>query len=184
MRKIQESEVTFTLTAEPEDLDPADHFASGDDKADKEMVEWINFRLDRGDVWAWFSAKVTATITLPDGSTIEGVDYLGGCSYKDEADFTQQGGYYDDMKVNALDDLQRELEAQIARGKQLEDWFLQCAHVNDAVDGRCSLAHGHDGDHVLDTDSARCPGCGWSVNCVSKTKHCSRGDDCLCGNTK
>lgn len=125
MRKIKESEVVFTVTAEAEDTDPADHFASGDDEQDKAMVAEIHKQLRSGDEWAWFCAKVTATLTLPDGSKIEGVDYLGGCSYTDEKDFKQSGGYYDDMKVTALADLQRQIEAEVARGKQLAEWFRE-----------------------------------------------------------
>lgn len=123
MRKIQESEVTFTLEALPENDDPAGHFASDDSEADKAMVDEINRRARCGDEWAWFCAKVTATLKLPDGSEIEGSDYLGGCSYASEEDFKQPGGYYDDMKAMALADVQRQIESRIAEGARLAEWF-------------------------------------------------------------
>jgi hypothetical protein len=72
--------------------------ASGDDEEDRKYEDEILERLDNGDVWAW--ADVEVHVTLPDGRT--GACRLGGCSYKDEADFKQDGGYYEDLVNEAV----------------------------------------------------------------------------------
>lgn len=109
------SKLEYTLDILPEDdVTPEQSFATGDDKADAELVADIKRRLDAGDPYAWFTAKVTARLTIED-TVFCGVDYLGGCSYKDEADFTQDN-YYPDMKKAALDDLKANLRAAIANG--------------------------------------------------------------------
>jgi len=125
MRKIQESEVTFTIEAEQDDIPVRGQFASGDDEQDKRDEDEILRRLDSGDIWAWASVCVKATLTMPDGSTAEGRDYLGCCSYANEADFKSDGGYYSGMKIEALADLQRELEAEVARGALIAQWFKE-----------------------------------------------------------
>ena len=38
-----------------------------------------------------------------------GEDYLGCCCYEDEADFTADSGYFDDMKANAFEDMVRKM---------------------------------------------------------------------------
>lgn len=80
-RPLTESEVTFTVELEPEDTPVRGNaMASGDDDADREVEDEIIERLDRGDISAWCCLKVTATWTAPDGTTLDGVDYLGCCS--------------------------------------------------------------------------------------------------------
>jgi hypothetical protein len=99
----------YTLTIEPEDDDPKGHFASGDDVEDRKTVQWIRDELNAGNEWAWFRAKVTAT--HPDVEGLEGVDYLGACSYTSAEDFKTPGGYYDDMKTQAADELVKKMRA-------------------------------------------------------------------------
>jgi hypothetical protein len=100
-------QVTFSLEAEYEDTPVRGNaLASGDDDEDKRVEDEILRRLDNGDVWAWASVKVTA-----EWKGIEGVDYLGCCCYADEKEFKQAGGYYDDMKQVAFNDLIEQLEA-------------------------------------------------------------------------
>lgn len=67
------------------------------------QVKWIRDELESGNEWAWFVAKVTAT--HPDIPDLEGVDYLGACSYTSAEDFKTPGGYYDYMKEEAARDL-------------------------------------------------------------------------------
>ena len=74
--------------------------ASGDDEEDRKYEDLILARLATGDVWAW--AQVEVQVTLPDGRT--GSARLGGCSYKDEADFKEPGGYYRDLIDGAIED--------------------------------------------------------------------------------
>jgi len=57
-------------------------------------------RLIEGDTWA--HCVVTVTVSW---YGLSGVDILGGCSYKDEADFTASGGYFDNMQAEALKEL-------------------------------------------------------------------------------
>lgn len=65
--------------------------ASGDDELDRQVEDEILSRLESGDIFAWFTAKVTAR----DGNN-EATDYLGCCNYRDADDF-RMGGYYLDM---------------------------------------------------------------------------------------
>lgn len=107
MRKLTEKDVDFELTVGFDDLQVRGNaMASGDDALDKKVEDEIIARLDDGDVWAW--AQVTVTARWED---FDGHDYLGACSYKDEADFKQKGGYWESMKAQALDDLNKNVLA-------------------------------------------------------------------------
>lgn len=108
---IPEDEVTYTLECSPEDIEVRGNaMASGDDEADKEAEDAIIADLEAGNEWAWCCAKVTA-----EWNGFEGEDYLGGCSYRDEADFKAEGGYYEDMKERALDDLYAQVRSALGR---------------------------------------------------------------------
>lgn len=65
--------------------------------------------------WAWCCVEVRATF---DGVT--GSDFLGGCSYKNEADFKTPGGYYEDMVNEAIE----RLEAELERGARAADRYF------------------------------------------------------------
>lgn len=112
MKKFKESEVDYVLEVEMDNFPVRGNaIASGDDAEDKRVEDEILSRLNCGDIWAWGTVKVTA---LWNG--FEGVDYLGGCSYRDEEDFKQPGGYFEDMKRQALADLKsniKELQAKV-----------------------------------------------------------------------
>jgi hypothetical protein len=112
---MSNANVTYSIHAEQDDQPVRGHFVSDEPELDRELEESILRRLDRGYIWAWASVRVTASITI-DGVTFEGHDYLGGCSYKSEADFREPGGYFDDMKVEALADLRRTLMDAAKRG--------------------------------------------------------------------
>jgi hypothetical protein len=104
MSKLNEKEVEYTLTLEPEYMEVRGNaMASGDDAEDRKVEDAILRELE-WNPWAWCCMKVTAS-----WRRIEGVDYLGGCSYKDEKEFKQPGGYWDDMKAQALEDLKRNI---------------------------------------------------------------------------
>jgi hypothetical protein len=107
-------EITYTLTAEQDDIPVRGNaMCSGDDAVDKEVEDEILARLDRGDVWAWASVKVVAEC-----EGFEGCDYLGGCCYKDAKDFATEDGYYPQMKDAALEDLKATLATIAARGSK------------------------------------------------------------------
>lgn len=94
-------DITFRLIAEQDQTSVRGNaLASGDDDEDKRVEDEIIARLDDGDVWAWADVEVRA-----EWNGFEGSDYLGGCSYVDEADFCQPGGYFDDMKERAYEEL-------------------------------------------------------------------------------
>lgn len=98
-------DVIYTLTILP-DYSPVrgNALASGDDAVDRRVENTILRRLDRGDVWAWCTVKVTAR-----WGGFSGTDSLGGCNYRNEAEFRLPGGYYHDMCAAALADLERQL---------------------------------------------------------------------------
>lgn len=102
VRELTEAEVEFSLEIEDEDLEM--DFESGEPEKDEALKKELNDRLRRGDQWAWCSVKVTAR-----WKDWKGVDYLGGCSYEDEADFKKDDGYYGDMKARALEDLNKSI---------------------------------------------------------------------------
>lgn len=100
------TQVEFILRAEQDDVPVRGNaMASGDDEADRKCEDEIIRQLDNGNVWAWASVSVEARYK---GMT--GIDYLGCCSYKDEADF-KKDMYYQDMKKQAYADLISQMKA-------------------------------------------------------------------------
>ena len=99
-KPILHEEVTVRVHAEP-DLIPVEGNAvvSGDEAYDREIEQSIQSRLQQDDVWAW--AMVTVTISWGPFSASK---HLGCCSYMDEEDFRQPGGYFDDMVNQALEE--------------------------------------------------------------------------------
>ena len=98
-----QAKVRYTLIQEEEDCPIRGNcIVSDDDELDKQVEDELIKRLESGDLWAWCCLKVVAT--LP-GIDLEGSDGLGECSYENEAQFVQGGGYFDDMCNEALADL-------------------------------------------------------------------------------
>jgi len=100
VRKLTADEVEFSLECHPEDIPIEGNASAIDEETDAETEGWIRDQLEAGNEWAWCRVRVVARW---DG--FEGDDWLGGCSYRSEADFRQPGGYFDDMKAIALDQL-------------------------------------------------------------------------------
>ncbi len=101
LRTLNRDEVKVYIRAEPDDLPVRGNaMASGNDAFDREAEESIISRLEDGDVWAW--AAVTVTVAW---GVFAASDHLGACSYADEADFRQPGGYFDDMIDAALEQI-------------------------------------------------------------------------------
>ena len=103
--------VTFSLYLEDEDVNPEGCFRSDDPASDRKMCQDILRKLDSGDQWAWFCARVEAEM---EGFT--GNDYLGGCSYRDSKEFTADG-YWSDLKEAALRDLKESILSATKRGE-------------------------------------------------------------------
>jgi len=106
------AKVTYKLEVEQDDTSVRGNAsASGDPALDKELEGGILKRLEAWDVWAWALVKVEAKFA---GFT--GVAYLGCCSYESEADF-RADACFEDLKEEALEDLERNLESAVAAGE-------------------------------------------------------------------
>lgn len=90
------------LIAEREDITPeraekTQGLAPGFAKAVAEV------RRNSKGLWGWCSVKLT--VTFKEGrKKLVGTAYLGQCSYKDEADFIANSGYFMDMVKEAIAD--------------------------------------------------------------------------------
>jgi hypothetical protein len=94
-----------------EDINIFDQF---DNEKDAQKVA---DRYNAGNMAAWFCAHVTVKYRGMNGD-----DYLGCCSYKDFADFTQvkTGFYYPDMINQSINQINREImERNAETNKQL-----------------------------------------------------------------
>lgn len=126
--------VTYVLSIEPEEISVRGNcIASGDDAYDKKVEDEIIERVDNGDDWAWCTVEVAAVFDGGPGiGKIWGRDHLGGCSYKDEADFKQEGGYYPQMQEEAL----RNLAVTVVRYMAtLQLLGFEVKRKEEAVDG-------------------------------------------------
>lgn len=84
------------------------YFVDSDEKAEKEA----NNRLDSGDVWAWAMASATATLELPDGSSVRGESsWMGGLQYDSERAFLKDSDAWGAMKEEAFSALRDSLKA-------------------------------------------------------------------------
>lgn len=108
-------EVDYTIHCEPE-IDPyIGHFAYDTEAENDETEQWIREQLESGNEWAWCSVAVIARFGDETGE-----DHLSGCSYRSEEDFRGPGGYFDDMKEEALAVLEERIERA---GKRAAEYF-------------------------------------------------------------
>lgn len=97
---------TVRVSAEQDDAPVRGNaMASGDSALDRRVEDQILARLDDGDVWAW--ASVTVEVRW---MGLVAREYLGCCSYRDEAEF-RADGYYSDMVRACLSDLDAQRRA-------------------------------------------------------------------------
>lgn len=114
---IDSLKVTYSIKCLPEDTPVRGNIgASGDSALDKAIENEILARLERGEQWAWCYVEVVASV-LFNGQTFTGSDFLSGCSYKDEADFATEDGYYPQMRDEALNALKVNLAHAVKRGE-------------------------------------------------------------------
>lgn len=99
---LDHSMLDYALVIEAEHIPVRGNFCTEDADADRELEDEICDRLDRGDLWAWCSVRVCVVDTRT--QQVAHSSWLGGCSYKDEADF-KQCGYYEDMCAEAREAL-------------------------------------------------------------------------------
>jgi hypothetical protein len=100
--KAYEREYDITLEALPETVAVRGNASAWGDEEDKAYEDRIIARLESGDQWAWFTAKVT----VRDSYDREASDYLGCCCYEDARDF-KLGGYYLDMIKACVDEIEQ-----------------------------------------------------------------------------
>ena len=102
------SEVEFEVICEAEEIPVKGNVsASGNDEIDARIEHDVIEDLESGNDWAWCCVTVWAY-----WKDFSGRDNLGGCSYASKKDFMKPGGYYDDMKKQAYDDLIREIQSR------------------------------------------------------------------------
>ena len=105
IRTLSENEVEFDINCLPEFLPVRGNVMATDEPdLDREAEDEILAKLERGDEWAWCCVRVTAR-----WNGHMGMEHLGGCSYENEADF-RRCEYFEDMKAQALEDLNRNLQ--------------------------------------------------------------------------
>lgn len=106
--------VTYTIEVHPEDIPVRGNaMSSGDNELDREVEDAILARLAQGEEWAWCTVEVIAHWGEHTGSA-----FLGGCSYKDKADFITDSDYYDDMCAEARSELEKGLRALVTAGQE------------------------------------------------------------------
>jgi hypothetical protein len=97
MKTLDIKDIHFTIEVEQDDIPVRGNaIASGDDIFDCKVENEIIQRLDNGDVWAWASVKVIGTY-----KGLSSCEYIGACSYENEAEF-KADGYYDDICYDIL----------------------------------------------------------------------------------
>lgn len=111
--KLTKDQVTFSITTEPEFQSISEVLSFTATGADHS--EYIQKVLDDNgnNPWLWCSVKVEAKF-----KSLDGVAYLGGCAYENEADFINDG-YYEQMQDEALSDLQSKIDAIITDAPKL-----------------------------------------------------------------
>lgn len=103
-------EIEFELICHPEDLPIEGNVqVSGDPDQDRETEDYVRSELESGNEWAWCRVEVRAIWGAMYGSA-----FLGGCSYKNQKDF-EQDGYFEDMKAEALDNLKSKIASLKAK---------------------------------------------------------------------
>ena len=104
--KIEQNGFEWEIVALEEDLPVRWNLIdSGEDWYDRKLENEVIDRLDRGDIWAWCTVKVTVS-----GYGLIGTDYLGACCYLSGKDFIDNSGYFEDMLSIAIDDLQAQVD--------------------------------------------------------------------------
>lgn len=105
LRKLTRDDVVFDLEVTDDDLPiEGNAMASGDDAVDIAYERKLLLRRAQGDEWAWALVRVIAT-----WKDFRGMAVLGGCTYPNKQAFMEDA-YYEDLKVQALDDLQAKLQ--------------------------------------------------------------------------
>jgi hypothetical protein len=108
--KITTDQVKITVRAEKE-IESVEHV--GKDCAPG-FVEAVRAIQRKSRTYGWCTIVVTAKLRKGP-KDVEGVAYLGACSYASRQDFINNSGYYPQMVEDAITDLQREYNAHCRR---------------------------------------------------------------------
>lgn len=92
-------DVSFSIKTHYEECPVLGHFSDNRIESGDNIEKRILARLESGDSWAWNTVEVVAEF-----EDCKGSDFLGCCSYENEADF-REGGYFEDMKQEAYREL-------------------------------------------------------------------------------
>ena len=107
-QEFVEAEVVFAVQCEPEEMPVAGNvLASGDGATDRAAELEVLAQIEAGNVWAWCSIRVVATVPLI--PQVAGLSVLSTCSYRSEQAYLDSE-LFDAMKEDALQDLNRQLE--------------------------------------------------------------------------
>jgi len=118
MKILTKDDVKIEVIAEECDYEIVGNvLASGDDDLDKQAEDEIISRVKRGDIWVWASVEVRVT-----WEDLTESEYLGGCSYADEADFRENSGYFADMVAECLDRLN-------AKAQRIAEKITEVNHI-------------------------------------------------------
>lgn len=115
--ELLEKTALITLTVTPEYISIKGNCSAIDDATDAATEKWIRNELEKGNVWAWCQVEITAEHRH---LGLTGSSCLGACSHPSEEDFKAEGGYYADMKSEAIENLADEILAKHSAMKSLE----------------------------------------------------------------
>lgn len=121
--QITREQVKITVRAE-EEIESVEHYAKDCVPGFLEAVRAVRRKSRR---WGWCTVAVTAKLRKGP-QNIEGVAYLGCCSYYSKQDFIDNSGCYSQMVDDAIADLQR------AYNSHLEDVSDQLKDLADGED--------------------------------------------------
>ncbi len=101
----------FDTECEQEDLPVRGNLTCSDEpERDKQDEDEVLARLDRADIYAWCSIKVTARLV---GFPFQGREYLGGCSFGENVSFTEieelakEHGMYEEAAERLREEIRR-----------------------------------------------------------------------------
>ena len=108
-KQLSLSDVQINLVVEDEQIGPLDSYCvpgiiSRDDPDAQRFADDVQEMIDDYGLWGWCQVTVEARL-----GPLVGRAYLGGCSYANEEDF-KNGGYYDDLVDEAIEDLQSQID--------------------------------------------------------------------------
>jgi hypothetical protein len=106
------TKIVITLDTEkenetPEHSEKVTHSAPGYAKAVREIMKTAEGR------WGWCTVRVTAKV-----GKSEATSYLGNCSYKNAEDFIAEGGYFEQMAREAVEEASEKEKVAKALTKQ------------------------------------------------------------------